>query len=1363
MAAALFCLAALACLPPGAAAQTQPTASYWIANGGLLDSGDPLGLIGTLIVPKTGPGPDDFAFENSALSFDLDIRPSPSYSIAAGATVKGDSVSGNVLNVASPHYGDRYAAGGAVLNRSAIETSVTGNSVTVGIELEMNHKYSTPYSPLPWSPHVIGGLATPGPGGYATATGNRVLFQGQGATTDYVPYDYQHVTVYGALITGHGTAVGNCIGVDLTNLVIPLSFSPEGAIGAAVLSGNASGNHVDIAVGSRFVMAGALGIGGAWIGEAAPDSVSDANHVKIQGGQDSWISSYGNIYGTFSAGGSVTGSSVDIDLNGNRVLFQLVDDILDGLMTFPPPEIFGGKIDGDGFVGGNTVNISVGGPGTVDATFKGSGGNLFGAEVTGNGDASGNRVNLRIGGEYHGVISFSPGSGTDIFGARVDGQGTASNNSVDIAIEGSYQASTAYLNNGGGIFGASVSSGKVTGNSVNISIDGEYSVLPSFRSNSADIFGAETGDGDAADNSVSITLKSALSVVSIARGDIFGARASGGDASGGGVAIDVGSGLLNARFSSIFGARLDGAGPGAVSRARVAISVGDGSVEIDDDGEIFGASSEGNGGAVGNEVTVTLTGSGSVSVGGGITGAMALLDGGASGNRVGISVGGGGNVVTAGTGGITGARVAGGSGAAEVNRVDVAVGDGILDTGGYDLTGASVSGAGDASGNAVTVSCTGSPGACSARARDVVGASTLGGRAYRNAADLLGGGEISGDVLGGRSDSGGADLNSVRLGGASDIVGDVIGGRSGSGTADLNSVWLEGASVIAGDVMGGLSGSGSAVRNAVSLEGSPRIAGNVYGGKTDTGGADGNEVFLSGFDEAAPAGQGMVFGGYSASGGAEGNRIAVRDSALSRSLTGGYSGAGRANGNTVTLSGRIEMSPSFPVDLAGGMTGSGYSALGNVLELDRVEYPGAGFRDLGGFEEINVEIPAGNAGEYVVSSGKGKALIPAAGSVALGGPDAVTRIRVNIAGPEVFSVGDRIRAFDSSAPVDWSRATLSITRNLMEYSAAPDGNEFTVTARTPRREAKVLTELPLASAAFVNRGADFIEGQAVPAAAAASAPGRGLAAFAAVGYGWSRTETGSHVDVKGFTGDVGVSFTAETPAGLLTAGAFAEFGDGSFDSYNDFAGLPTVHGEGDVSYIGGGAFARTELGGPGPGRSYLEASARFGRSETDFRTPGFSPNGMDLSYSMSAGYRGFHAGAGHVLPLGGSGASLELSAKYFLTRRDGDEFLLSGDRVVLSPVVSSRTKLGARLNFGLAGPVRGYAGLHWERELDGESRVSYGGEDLPASTLKGSTAVGEMGLAVASPGSPLEVRLGLQGSRGRRDSLSSSLSVRYSF
>ncbi|MDR1079806.1 MAG: hypothetical protein LBQ79_02280 [Deltaproteobacteria bacterium] len=148
---------------------------------------------------------------------------------------------------------------------------------------------------------------------------------------------------------------------------------------------------------------------------------------------------------------------------------------------------------------------------------------------------------------------------------------------------------------------------------------------------------------------------------------------------------------------------------------------------------------------------------------------------------------------------------------------------------------------------------------------------------------------------------------------------------------------------------------------------------------------------------------------------------------------------------------------------------------------------------------------------------------------------------------------------------------------------------------------------------------------------------------------------------------------------------------------------------------------------------------------------------------MSAGYRGFHAGAGYVLALGGSGASPDLAAKYFLKRRDGYEFILSDDRVVLRPVVSSRTKLGARLNFGLAGPVGGYAGLHWERELDGESRVSCGGDDLPASTLNGSTAVGEMGLAVASPGSPLEVRLGIQGSGGRRGSLSSSLSVRFSF
>ncbi|MDR1038278.1 MAG: autotransporter outer membrane beta-barrel domain-containing protein, partial [Deltaproteobacteria bacterium] len=286
----------------------------------------------------------------------------------------------------------------------------------------------------------------------------------------------------------------------------------------------------------------------------------------------------------------------------------------------------------------------------------------------------------------------------------------------------------------------------------------------------------------------------------------------------------------------------------------------------------------------------------------------------------------------------------------------------------------------------------------------------------------------------------------------------------------------------------------------------------------------------------------------------------------------------------------------------------------------------------------------------------------------------------------------------------------------------------------------------------------------IPAALASVSGTVGVAAFASVGYGWSRTETGSHVDVKGTSADVGVAFGTETGAGPLVAGVFLEFGDGSFDSYNDFAGIAGVHGEGDLSYIGGGAFARLDFGQPEASHPYFEASVRFGKTDAEFKTRDFLASAGDLfRYDFDAKYWGFHAGGGYVIDFSGIDASLDLSAKYFHLHRDGGDFTAFGQRATLSSVTSSRVKVGGRLKGGITQSIKGYFGLYYEHEFNGDSRVTYGGVAIPEATLSGSTGVGELGLIVSTPDSPLEVQMGIEGSAGRRDSISANLSLRVTF
>jgi hypothetical protein len=333
------------------------------------------------------------------------------------------------------------------------------------------------------------------------------------------------------------------------------------------------------------------------------------------------------------------------------------------------------------------------------------------------------------------------------------------------------------------------------------------------------------------------------------------------------------------------------------------------------------------------------------------------------------------------------------------------------------------------------------------------------------------------------------------------------------------------------------------------------------------------------------------------------------------------------------------------------------------------------------------------------------------------------------------------------------------------YSASAKAGvlELEVTDVYVNDDAKALSELPLADVSFVNLGSDLIASQAIPAAMASAFGTVGVATFASVSYSWQRAETGSHVDVKGLSGDIGLAVGTETSAGPFAAGAFLEFGDGSFDSYNDFAGIPTVHGEGDLSYLGGGVFARLDLGQLEASHPYFEVSARFGKTDADFRTRDFqAAYGTEIKFDFDARYYGFHAGGGYVIGLGDT-LSLDLSAKYFYTHRDGEDFLIEGDRASLSSVVSSRIKAGGRLNFGITESIKGYFGAYLEHELDGDSTVTYVNTKLPEVTLGGTSGVGELGLIVRAPSSPFEVQLGVQGSGGRKDGLSGSLSLKYTF
>lgn len=92
-------------------------------------------------------------------------------------------------------------------------------------------------------------------------------------------------------------------------------------------------------------------------------------------------------------------------------------------------------------------------------------------------------------------------------------------------------------------------------------------------------------------------------------------------------------------------------------------------------------------------------------------------------------------------------------------------------------------------------------------------------------------------------------------------------------------------------------------------------------------------------------------------------------------------------------------------------------------------------------------------------------------------------------------------------------------------------------------------------------------------------------------------------------------------------------------------------------------------------------------------------------------------------------ADLELSAKYFFTRQEGDTIALpTGERMKFDSVYSSRNQIGERLSYDANGYVPPFFGAYWEREFDGRGGLKPTGSPWRSLPLRGDTGIGVLWL-----------------------------------
>ncbi|MCM5557535.1 autotransporter outer membrane beta-barrel domain-containing protein [Pleomorphomonas sp. JP5] len=607
--------------------------------------------------------------------------------------------------------------------------------------------------------------------------------------------------------------------------------------------------------------------------------------------------------------------------------------------------------------------------------------------------------------------------------------------------------------------------------------------------------------------------------------------------------------------------------------------------------------------------------------------------------------------------------------------------------------------------------------------------------------------------------------NTLRLLTGANVTQNAYGGYADATTledvANSNVLTMSGGTVDQ-NVYGGYSNQGSASSNTVTISGTSAIAGDVIGGWTNTGNAENNTVDISG----GAFGAGTIVGGRTENMAASGNTVTISGGTFASSIiAGGISEMGAVTGNTVTISGATTTFSNSNMSLYGGLcqtmcAGGAFS--GNTLNL---KIAGLTVGTLAGFQYLNFYLPTAlSAGDtmlrvtnwaYLTNFNSVSSVINVGingASSALDVGDSVTLIH---AGTLSYNAGLN----GTATGVGMQGVTLSYVFDITATST--DLIATVQSAPTVADQSKVVSEGFVSGASLVNEGADLAAGKGM--ANAIGGAGADWSPFAAVSGGSIRTNTGSHVDVDGVSLVAGLSRGVDISIGRLTAGAFAEFGSGNYDTFNGFAS-GDIRGHGNSHYVGGGLLGHQDFRPMGPGHAYAEGAARVGVANNNYSSADLTSGGVAAGYDTSSSYYGVSAAVGYVWSVG-EAMTVDVSGKYIWSRLGSDSVqLTTGETVDFEAVTSERTRLGARVSYALSNKVTPYAGAAWEHEFDGKARASTSGFAIDAPSMAGDTGIFEAGLTLKpSDDLPLSIDLGLQGFVGQREGLAGSFQAKLAF
>ena len=644
-----------------------------------------------------------------------------------------------------------------------------------------------------------------------------------------------------------------------------------------------------------------------------------------------------------------------------------------------------------------------------------------------------------------------------------------------------------------------------------------------------------------------------------------------------------------------------------------------------------------------------------------------------------------------------------------------------------------------------------------------------GNSASYNTIAVVEGGRVDGDLAGGylEKSAGEASHNTLLISDGS-VSGDIYGGRTADGgSASNNTISVLQGGRVDGSLAGGsLEGAGDASHNTILVSGGS-VSGDIHGGRTADGGSAGNNtIAVTGGGRV----DGDLVGGYleKSAGDASHNTLLINDGSVSGDIYGGRTAAGgSATGNSII----IGKQASLPADtrLFGGEAGGQAVASrgsGNTLFVD--SWQGTVSR-AAGFANLHFVLPApGTAAAGVpmltVSGAQGGDFDGTTVTAQL--PDIITGGRAHLG--ETFEL-----VHDASQAI--AKADVGGLVSLLQgYAVLYDGAVLSdedsiyirIDASRPNPLAGALTEARIGAAGLLNQGGDLVAGAALrdARAAARQTDGTGWAAFATIYGGTASLTTETGVTSRGMSLVTGLARHAGTAWADMLAGAFFEAGYGNLETTRETAGQ-TISGYGDARYTGGGLLARIDFTQGLLRGLYIEASGRAGEVNTAWHSDDLLDN-MDrpADYALTTPYYGGHAGLGCLLPLGDAW-TLDVYGKYLFLHQDAQDTGVNGDSIHFDAVDSSRIRLGARLDGGILPSASVYMGAAWEYECLGTARAASrsSGMAIPSTSMTGSSALFELGLAITPETAPLRLDLAVEGAAGTRRSIGGRVHLVYEF